>query len=133
MSPWISRYRLSRVQKDAESAAERDEQDEELATRLVEAWLGSLEDDEDGEATAEMIDLLEQLPADDEPYDNDPRLRSLFGLIGCLSGMLERYYETTEEHQLVLDAFTDAMRLLASQLERRAHQGEEQLPFTAPD
>jgi hypothetical protein len=95
--------------------------DEQLALELVRAWGVSLGDDEDGEAGARFIDLLESLPPDSEPYDPDPGLRSMFGLIRGLNYMLERYYETKAEHQLILDALTDAMRLLASTLNDRGH------------
>jgi hypothetical protein len=105
----------------------RDEQDEELALRLVEAWIGSLGDDGDGEATGEMIDLLEVIPADepcDESYGRDPRLRSLFGLIAALNAMMERYggSETGQELLIVLNAYNEAMRLLAAELSARGYQ-----------
>jgi hypothetical protein len=105
---------------------QRDEQDEELALRLIEAWVGSLGDDEDGEATGEMIDLLEVIPANepyDEQYERDPRLRSLFGLIANLNAMMVRYgaAETEPEHLLVLNAFNEAMRLLAAELSERGY------------
>jgi hypothetical protein len=98
------------------------ESDEQMALALVRAWGESLGDDADGEAAAEFNDLLQDLPPDSEPYDDDPRLRSLFGLIGGLNYLLERAYETDAEHHLVYDAFTDAMRLLAASLSERGRQ-----------
>lgn len=98
------------------------ENDEQLALALVRAWGESLGDDADGEGTSEFIDLLQRLPDDSEPYDDDPRLRSLFGLIGSLNYMVERAYETEAENLLVLDAFAGAMRLLAVALSERGHQ-----------
>jgi hypothetical protein len=109
--------------------------DEQLASKLVNAWrefLVTIRDDIDdgGEGLGEFIDLLQELPPDSEPYDEDPPLRSLFGLIGGLNWLLNRAYETEAEHQLVQDAFADAMRLLAATLSERGHQIE--LPDVRP-
>jgi hypothetical protein len=93
---------------------------ESFALQLIGAWGGSLGADEDGEAAAEMIDLLDEL--DSTPDDDDPRLTSLFGLIASLHELLQQGYETSAEHQVVLDAFTATMRLLAAELADRGHQ-----------
>jgi hypothetical protein len=87
----------------------------ELARELVHSWRGFLENidnHDDGEDLAHFIDLVDTFPVEVEPED----VRSSFALIATLNGALTLGLQE-EDHQIVLDALTAAMRRLGKRLD----------------